>query len=596
MTLRFWGCLLLFAGLGWLLRHSPQVAETNVLAADTPTEEVDRSPHAVAVSPDGRFCLSANNTSETVSLVDWKTGRVLTEHRVGKGPWSVVWIDSERVLVSLQHDDAVALLSFDAKTRSLKTEEIIPIGDEPRAITVHRNNAFIAVSGHDSVAVLDLSTRKVVKRIAVGGLPESVTVSPDGKWLVTCCSVPGEVWVHDASTYQLMSRRQVFDDAFHLGQAVISHDSSVVILPHQVNRTFPLSADNVEKGWAIDNRLTKLPLPNGKYWEQKQMGLDIRGDAAGDANAVALGPDEHWLVVTCGGSHELLIFDFKNATWPVADPGDFVPYEIESREGTLRRVELGGRPVDVKIVDATTAVVANSLANSIQIVDLVAGKLLRTISLGGPKEPSLVRKGEMIFYDADLSLDSWFSCQTCHTDGHTSGQTFDTLNDNNYDTYKLTPSLRGVTKTAPWTWHGWQKSLTASMRRSLSTTLHSQKKVTDEEIEALLAFLGSLKHPASPYRQSNGGLTKSAQRGKQLFEQKADCSSCHSGNYFTSPDTYKVGLESNRYFFPEFNPPSLRGVYSRRRFLHDGRAESLQEVLSRHHRPENLSGEKLNDQ
>ncbi|MCH7989544.1 MAG: hypothetical protein IID46_10415, partial [Planctomycetes bacterium] len=375
MTLRFWGCLLLFAGMGWLMLHSPQIAATNVSAADALTEEINRSPHAVAVSPDGRFCLAANHTSGTVSLVEWKTGRVLTEHRVGAGPWDVVWIDSQRILVSLLHDDAVALLSFDARTRSLKTEELIPIGDEPRGITVHRNHAFIAVTGDDAVLVLDLSTRKVVKRIPVGGVPESVTVSPDGKWLVTCCSVPGEVWVHDASTWQLMSRRQVFDDAFHLGTAVISNDSSVVILPHQVNRTFPLSADNVEKGWAIDNRLTKLPLPNGKYWEQKQLGLDIRGDAAGDANAVALSPDEHWLVVTCGGSHELLIFDFKNAAWPLADPGDFVPYEIESTEGILRRVELGGRPVDVKFVDTQTAVVANSLANSIQIVDLVAGKL-----------------------------------------------------------------------------------------------------------------------------------------------------------------------------------------------------------------------------
>jgi len=487
-------------------------------------------------------------------------------------------------------------LSFDGNTKSLKTEHTISVGDEPRGIAVSNQKAFIAVSGNDEVAVLDLKSHKVLKRIPVGGIPKTVSVSPDGKWLVTCCAVPGEVWVHDAATFKLMSRRQVFDDAFNPGRAVISNDSPVIILPHQVNRTFPFSEDNVEKGWAIDNRLTKLPLPNGKYWEQKQMGLDIRGDAAGDANAVALSPDEKWLVVSCGGSHELLIFDHQKTVWPMADPGDFVPYEVESTGGVLRRVELGGRPVDVKFVDEKTAVVANYLSNSLQIVDVAAGKMVKTISLGGSKQPSLARRGEIIFYDADRSFDSWFSCSTCHVDGHTSGQAFDTLNDNNYDTYKLTPSLRGVTKTAPWTWHGWQKSLSSAMRTSLKTTLHSQQDVSDEDVKALLSFLGTLEHPTSPHRKPDGSLTNAAARGKKLFAGKASCIDCHAGKFFTTPETYKVGLESSRYFFPEFNPPSLRGLYSRRRFLHDGRADSLKEVLTRHHQPEKLAGEKLSEE
>lgn len=567
------------------------------------TRQPDRSPAAVAVNAAGDITATANHTANAISFVDLKAGRVLCEHRAGNGPSDIAWVDSTTVLISLLHDDAVALVRFDRKTASAKTLATIAVGDEPRGLAVapardkstSSATAYVALTGEDRVAVVDLKSRTVSRRIPVGGEPRTLAVSPNGRWLVTCCSVPGEVFVHDAATYRRLSKWSIFDEAFHLGRPVILPDSSAVVIPHPINRTFPIHSQNVEKGWAIDNRLTRLPLPGGKYWQQKQLGLDTRGRAAGDANAVAISPDRRWLAVACGGSHELLILDRRRFKWPVADPGDFIPVELRDKPGILRHVKLGGRPVCVRFVDDRRAVVANYLSNSLQVIDVVAGKLERTISLGGPKSPSLARRGEAMFYDADRSLDSWFSCHTCHTDGHTCGQTFDTVNDGNYDTYKLVPTLRGVTKTGPWTWHGWQKSLPAALKKSFRTTLSSQRKTTDEDVRALLAYFKSLEHPRSPFRTSKGKLTAPAKRGRSLFRGKAGCATCHAGDNFTSAETYKVGLESSRYFFRSFNPPSLRGLHARRRFLHDGRAATLKEVLTRHHRPEKLAGEKLSE-
>lgn len=39
--------------------------------------------------------------------------------------------------------------------------------------------------------------------------------------------------------------------------------------------------------------------------------------------------------------------------------------------------------------------------------------------------------------------------------------------------------------------------------------------------------------------------------------------------------------------------PAIAGGHNRRRFLHDGRATTLESVLTRHHHPEKLAGEKL---
>ncbi len=563
------------------------------------SRDVDRSPYSVAVSADGRYCVSANHTSDTVSLVDLQAGRIVTEYRCGRGPVDVAWIDTTSFLVSLLHDDAVAVIQCEGLT--LKTIATIPVGDEPRGVAIVRKPAdsdqlaFVAVSGTDQVAVIDLKQRQVVQRISVGGQPRTLAVAPNGRWLVTCCSVPGEVFVHEIGSYKLLNRRTVFDDAFNLGVPFILADSSACIFPHPINRTFPVNFDNVEKGWAIDNRLTRVPLPVGEYWKQKQLGLDKRGDAAGDAHTAAVSPDGEWLIVTCGGSHELLIFPHYKIQWPAADPGDFLPEAIRDGDGLFRRVELAGRPLGMQFLDNRRVVIANYLLNAVQIVDVVDAKLLQTILLGGPKQPSLVRRGEAIFFDADRSFNSWFSCHTCHTDGHTSGQTFDTVNDGNYDTYKLTPSLRGVSRTGPWTWHGWQKSLSAAMRKSLRDTLSTDMPIEDEDINALLAYLGSLDHPASPHRQADGELTATAKRGEQLFRNKAGCATCHNGPDFTTNATYSIGTESPRYFYSELNPPSLRGTFAKRRFLHDGRANSLKEALSRHHRPEKLAGEALSD-
>ena len=65
---------------------------------------------------------------------------------------------------------------------------------------------------------------------------------------------------------------------------------------------------------------------------------------------------------------------------------------------------------------------------------------------------------------------------------------------------------------------------------------------------------------------------------------------------FTSNETFDGKVEDRKDRDPKYNPPTLRGVASRRRFLHTGKARSLEAVLSKHHRPEDLVGESLTDE
>ncbi|MDA0832247.1 MAG: hypothetical protein O2955_00175 [Planctomycetota bacterium] len=572
--------------------------------------DIDRSPNALAISPGHDRMAVVNHTSDSISIVSIADerlefevslrGDVQNSRTLTPAPWDVLWIDNEHLAVSLMQSDQLAIYKVSDDTLSL--EQLIDVGDEPRGLALATSHddavektIFVCLAEEDAVVAVTWPEGELNDRISVGGHPRTIAVSPDQQWLVTCCSTPGEVFVHDAQTRAFKQKRYVFDRAFNLGRPFIAADSSQVFVTGAINRAFPIHPDNIERGWAIDNRLTRIPLPEGPYWEQKQLGLDPRGNAAGDANAIAVSPDGRWWAVTCGGSHELLLLNDEAMIWPSADPGDFLPPLFQYKPDMLRRIELGGRPCDLVFVNDHTIWIANYLSNSIQIVDVNASLVTKTISLGGPETPSLARRGEAIFYDADRTLNGWFSCHTCHTDGHTNGQTFDTVNDGTLDTFKLVPSLRGVTQTGPWTWHGWQQNLTASIRKSLTDTMNSEIEITDDDLNAVYAFLETLHQPEIHKSMTNADVAASVSRGELIFLGKGGCATCHQGTYYTKPEVMTVGLETTRDYFKGFNPPSLRGLRHRRRFLHDGRAESLEQVLTGGHRPENVSGEALTD-
>ncbi len=238
------------------------------------------------------------------------------------------------------------------------------------------------------------------------------------------------------------------------------------------------------------------------------------------------------------------------------------------------------------------------------MIDAENGVLVKSIDLGGPDELSLARRGEALFHEARKSFNQWYSCNTCHSDGHTNGGDYDTLNDGWQDlstahkrSRKKAPTLRQVDRTGPWTWHGWQDDLDDSMVESFTKSMQGPQP-TEEEVEAIVAYFATLEFPPNPYRAADGGLTEAAQRGEEVFRSsKAGCLTCHSGPYFTDGAIHEVSLGERGDVYDGHNPPSLIGVYDKDPYLHDGRAPTLRDALTGDHSPEILLGsEGLTDQ
>jgi cytochrome c peroxidase len=550
-----------------------------------------RSPIDLVLLPASRLALTANHSADSVSLVDIMAGKVLAEVGVGKKPVAIACSpDGGRAAVCNLWSGTITWL--DVGESSLREVGTIPVGTFPRGLVFAKdgNSIFAAIAGKDEVLQLDWQQRKISRRWPAPCEPRHLAISKDGKWLAAASSRSAQVRCWNLKTGELHWERKI-EDAFNLRDLVFSSDDQSLLCVHNIRREFPVAKDNIEEGWVIDSRVTKLAVKPDAAPSSWQIALDIRGKAVGDPNGLAWGDKGKILAIAAGGTHELLLLDAPALPWNAGDPGDFLDADLQ--KNGFRRVELGGRPTAV-VFDKNNnqAIVSNYLLDALQVVDVKKGAIVRNIPLGSPAKLSPARRGEALFYDARRSHHQWFSCHTCHVDGHTCCLNFDTLNDGYYGTPKMTPTLHNVAKTGPWTWHGWQKDLGAAVTHSLTKTMFGPEP-TKTEVADMLAFLETLTPPPNPHRGQDGSLSPQAQRGQAIFQGKAGCTRCHRGSYYTSKGTYDVGLEPDGGPYKLWNPPSLIGLYDRGPYLHDGRAKSLRDLLENHHRPQMLDGEKL---
>ncbi len=566
--------------------------------ASSAADEPHRSPISLAVSTAGDRLLSANQTAGSVSLVDLKNRRVLDELKTGDKPAGVALArDAGRAVVTHWYGYDMAIL--DIKDDKLSIAGRVDVGPEPRgaAITANGSTAYVAIGIENKVVRVDLHIRKITGTLDVGREPRGVALSLDDSVLLVGNARSQDVSVIDARNWKVSKTIPI--DGDNLRQVAISPDGKTGYIADMKNRRLPTTRNNIDLGWVLGQRLTRVPL-DGTATTFDTLSLDTRGKAAADAHGVAVSHDQKYIAVSCGGTHEVMIFrtDKSPIPWRPNSSRDLIAPELLKNDGRYRRVELGGRPTELAFAPKGNLLyVANYLGDAIQVVDAESAKLVQTIPLGAPKTLSLERKGEIVFHDAAHSFNQWYSCNTCHTDGHTDGLDFDTLNDGRQDfstfpkrSRKKVPSLRRVTETKPWTWHGWQKSLDDAALESFTKSMQGPRPKADD-VKALIAYLGTLEYPRNPYRNRDGSLSSQAQRGRDVFKSpKAACNTCHGGPELTDGKIHEAGLEESDDVYKGYNPPSLRGLYDKDPYLHDGRSKTLREALAGPHSADSVTG------
>lgn len=554
-------------------------------------QEPHRSPVDLVLAPDDSWLVSVNQTSNSASLVRVRDGRVLDETAVGERPaHAALHPDGKRILISGSYSGDVTILEVAGEKLNVCSQ--VKVGFEPYGVAISPDGreAYVALWAADCVAVIDLEQQSVTARIDVGRRPRFLALSPDGSRLAV--GVSGDRGV---SVVAPLARKMLYQQGFgglNIGHLHASRDGRYAYFPWMNYRDNPITPGNIRLGWVLASRIARVRLDDEET-RREAMSLDPPGEAVADPHGVALTSDEERLVVSSSGTHELLVYRLPDLPLESYGSPDHIPEEVLKDQDRFFRIPVGGRPLGLQIGgDDRMVYVANYLEDAVQVVDLEGRTMVRSIPLGGPAVVSLARRGEAIFYDAQRSLDQWYSCHSCHDHGGSNDKPMDTRNDGNLPfTFKTVLPLYNLRHTSPWTWHGWQTDYEAAMRKSLTDTMLGPPP-TDEDVRALTAFLDTLQSPPNPFRHDNGSLAEAAQRGKLIFESdKAGCANCHNGPYFTDGEIHDVGLNAPGDRYQGFNTPSLLSVYRKTHLLHDGRSTTLREVLTGPHNPQRVTGQ-----
>ncbi len=100
-----------------------------------------------------------------------------------------------------------------------------------------------------------------------------------------------------------------------------------------------------------------------------------------------------------------------------------------------------------------------------------------------------------------------------------------------------------------------------------------------------MSSLGKESLPKSPYRQPNGVNSANALLGLQIFSD-LNCQECHRGQAYTDGQVHDVGTlreySGNRLNeeLPGIKTPSLLGVFASAPYLHDGSAETIEDIFT----------------
>jgi YVTN family beta-propeller protein len=535
-----------------------------------------RRPIALALVDGGARLLVANRDSGTIAVVDTNKLQVIEEVRVGRRLSDMV-VNRAGDLLLVTDEETGELIWVAYRQGSLREVRRVAVGVSPVSVRISPDGAFATVAclwqhrlrmldlaamsntGHEGTAIVELPFA-----------PRRQLLVPGSAKVIVADAFAGKIAVVDSERKKIDSVR---DLAVHnIGGLGLDISGKGVWLTHQVlHAQGHTTGGDIRTGNLLTNNVRRLSLaalvdPVADILSQDR--LYFLGDVergASDPAEVAETPGR--LLVTLSGANEL---------------GIGLP-----AQGIWTRLAVGLRPTSLA-VDAVTerAYVANTLADSISVVDLRNAKVMAEVALGPPVELQTHERGELLFFDGRLSLDTWYSCHSCHTDGHTNGRLNDNLSDGSFGTPKRVLSLLGVKDTGPWAWNGRMGDLEAQVRTSITSTMQGPQPKA-EQVRDLTAFLQTLA-PPPPMLQARGTIDPEiVKRGRMVFNRQK-CAVCHAPPTYTSPKTYDVGLR-DELGGTRFNPPSLRGLSQGGPYFHDNRAVSVKEVLTRHHHQ--LSGQ-----
>ena len=591
-----------------------------------------RSPYAVVLSPDGKTAYVSDRTAGSVVALDAVKGQKTAEWAVGDEPMGMALSpDGKTLYVALHKANAVAVVA----TASGKVTKRIGVGAWPigLALAPKLNRLFVCNSAEDTVSMVDLTAMAERWRVKVVREPIFAAVTPDESRVVVSNALPVGpatesstgcvVSIFDANDGKTGAKVQLPGGSTNCRQIAVSPDGKWAYLVHGVSR-FQVPTTQLERGWMNTSALSIISLADNSHYGT--VLLDSIDLGAADPFGLTLTADGKQMWVSLCGTHEVARIEIAKL---VEMLGGKIPDKLAKPIGTantnpwadvkrdpktryklvndlmamyfaelIERFPSTGKRLLVRYnedfshgkgprclalsPDGKQLFVPNYYGGTVSVLNTANGKLAKSIAVGPQPEPDIVRKGEIIFHDAILCFQHWQSCSTCHPNARMDGLRWDLLNDG-MGNHKKTRSLVKSHETSPVMAMGVRANAEVGVRAGFRFILFAV--VPEETSAAVDAYLKSLEPDTSPIPKLSKQLAEAAGRGRKLFEGKAKCADCHHGPLLTDMKPYDVGTlgiydrKGNTFYTPK-----LVELWRVAPYLHDGRAATLEDVVTKYNK------------
>ncbi|MCP4219629.1 MAG: hypothetical protein GY765_33660, partial [bacterium] len=505
----------------------------------------------------------------------------------------------KKIFVSNRGSDSVSVI--DGRTYNVLTH--IPVGDEPHGLTTTADDTmlYVANAGSYDISVVDLKLQREVKRLSAGRGTWDVKRSPDGKSVYVTNNLShfikfrtpsvSEVTVVDTADSKVKHRYMLPGTNLLQGVDFVPSGEFALVTLIRTKNLVPMT--RVLQGWVLTNGI-------GVLWKDGRMDqllLDENENFFADPADIVVTPDGKYAYVSGGGIDAVAVIDIRRMKEIIRRSDnkrrrDVLPNHLGLAGEYIRRIPVGRSPRGLAASpDGRYIYVADALDDTVSVIQVADQKKVAVINLGGPKTITLERKGERIFHSAAVTFGRQFSCHTCHPDGGIDAVTYDIEPDGLGFNPVDNRTLRGILDTAPFKWTGKNKSLQRQCGPRLAVFFTRIDPFTPDQVTALERYICTIPRNPNRYRKGDS-LTDAQRRGKVMFNRthansgkpipKAQrCNICHSGPYFTNREKVDVGTASHLDTHGVFDVPHLNNIYESAPYLHDGRADTLEEIWTR---------------
>lgn len=584
-------CQSVFADKATAVKTVPPGLIFELLALNGDLETVQKpkylSPSSMAVSPDKKCIYITEQTAKQIDVFTVATNTVTKSIKVPNEPTGIaVSAEGDKMFVTCSSERWPSGMLFVIDAASGLINKKIPVGHMARSPVLSPDGSIVYVCNwlENTISFVDITSGKETKRVPAIKEPYSVAVSKDGKFLIVANMIPDgvatdttmacKVCFINTSTGKIDKTIKLPNGSHSTMNITLTPDGKYAFIPHLIGRV-NLPATTLEQGWVHSNNLAIVDMETQTLYNDVELD-DSQNGYANPWNTVCT-DDGKWLCVAYAGYDVVTIIDLPGMLKKLVGKGD-VSHEFtfirELKKNVITQVKSARSIVAI----GSKIYVTGIFSQSINSIDVNASTLSATkFALADEKAITAERKGEALFYDANLCVGHWQSCHSCHPFTRPDGLNW-ILSDSYLSAPKNVKSMLMTFQTPPTNWACKRDNAFESVRSGIRLEL--QIEPTADVSLALDTFLMRLKPVPSP-KLVKGKLSTAAEKGKQLYNDntKTDCSYCHPAPLFTDLKRHNSGTVDNADPTLEWDSPSIIECWRTAPYNHIGSHETIEDNL-----------------